>query len=77
MSTEPTIGAQRAADDGEPIDRSVAGWARAIWGGIVDTAKDVLDEGRKGAQSGYEEGWKRYDAKTRYRRQQAKKPRKS
>ena len=43
-------------------------WARAIALGIRDTAHDMLDEGRKGAHDAYEEGWRRYDAKTKHRR---------
>ncbi len=44
-------------------------WAKAIWGGIQDTSKDVLDAGRKGASEAYDEGWTRFDNKTRFRRQ--------
>ncbi len=46
----------------------VVGWARAVALGIRDTAEDMLEEGRKGAHEAYEEGWKRYDAKTKHRR---------
>lgn len=49
-------------------ENAVVGWARAIALGIRDTAEDMLDEGRKGAHEAYEEGWKRYDAKTKHRR---------
>ena len=52
----------------EPEDNSPLGWARAIAFGIRDTAKDMLEAGRSGAASGYDEGWKRFDKKTRYRR---------
>lgn len=43
-------------------------WARAIVLGIQDTAKDVLAEGRKGANDAYDEYWRRFDRKTRRRR---------
>lgn len=49
-------------------ENALVGWARAIALGIRDTAEDMLEEGRKGAHEAYEEGWKRYDAKTRHRR---------
>ncbi|MCZ2108796.1 MAG: hypothetical protein LC118_04410 [Dehalococcoidia bacterium] len=49
-------------------ESAVVGWARAVALGIRDTAEDMLAEGRKGAHEAYEEGWKRFDAKTRYRR---------
>ena len=51
-----------------PDDNPVVAWAKAIALGLRDTAKDVLDEGRKGAKQAYNEGWDRFDAKTRYRR---------
>jgi hypothetical protein len=43
-------------------------WAKAVVLGIRDTAQDVVDEGREGAREAYDEGWRRYAAKTRYRR---------
>jgi hypothetical protein len=49
-------------------ERGLLGWARAVALGIRDTAHDMLDEGRKGAHEAYEEGWRRYDAKTKHRR---------
>ena len=54
-------------------DNFVAGWARAVVLGIRDTADDMLDEGRKSARAAYDEGWERFDTRTRYRR--AKHPR--
>jgi hypothetical protein len=51
-------------------------WARAIWGGIVDTAHDVVDEGKRGAREANDEWWRRYDAKTRYRREGARRDKK-
>jgi hypothetical protein len=49
-------------------ERGIFGWARAVAFGIRDTAHDMLDEGRKGAHDAYQEGWRRYDAKTKHRR---------
>jgi hypothetical protein len=49
-------------------DNAVVGWVRALALGARDTAKDMLDAGRKGADEGYAEGWRRFDKKTRYRR---------
>ena len=49
-------------------EHPVFSWARAIAGGIKDTARQMVDEGRKGANEAYDEGWKRFDDKTRYRR---------
>lgn len=49
-------------------ENALVGWARAIALGIRDTAEDMLEEGRKGAHEAFEEGWKRYDAKTKDRR---------
>ena len=43
-------------------------WAQAVVKGIGDTAKQVLREGRRGAQQAYDDGWRRFDDKTRYRR---------
>ncbi len=52
----------------EPEDSGPLGWVRAIAFGVRDTAKDMLEAGRKGADSGYAEGWRRFDKKTKYRR---------
>jgi hypothetical protein len=51
-----------------PVVSWALGWGKAIALGIRDTAQDMLDEGRRGARSAYEEGWTEFDAKTRYRR---------
>ena len=53
-------------------DNFLAAWARAVVLGIRDTADDMLDEGRKSARAAYDEGWERFDTRTRYRR--AKRP---
>ena len=49
-------------------ENPIVEWARAIALGIRDTAEDMLEEGRKGAHEAYDEGWKRFDAKTKHRR---------
>ena len=45
----------------EPRENPILGWAKAIVGGIGDTAKDMLDEGRRGAREAMEDGWDRFD----------------
>ncbi len=62
----PHAPARPAAEPRE--EHGLFGWARAIAFGIRDTAHDMLDEGRKGAHDAYEEGWRRYDQKTKHRR---------
>ena len=64
-SPEPPPGRRSRS---ETEDNSPIAWARAIAFGIRDTAKDMLAAGRKGAASGYDDGWRRFDKKTRYRR---------
>ncbi|MCC6382468.1 MAG: hypothetical protein IT304_08155 [Dehalococcoidia bacterium] len=51
-------------------ENAVVVWARAIALGIRDTARDVVEEGRKGARRAYEEGWRDYERKTKGRRRQ-------
>jgi hypothetical protein len=53
-------------------DNPIVGWAKAIVFGIRDTAKDMLDEGRRGADEAYEQGWRRFDTKTKNRRPRKK-----
>ena len=48
-------------------ENPIVGWARAIVLGVRDTAEDMLDEGRKGAHEAFEDGWQRFDKKTKYR----------
>jgi len=43
--------------------------AKAIVYGIGHTAREMLDEGRRGAAKAYDERWQRFDAKTRRRRE--------
>ncbi len=61
---EPPAPAPQAATHEFPL----IAWARAIAFGIGDTARDMLDEGRRGAREAYDDGWRRFDAKTRFRR---------
>lgn len=49
-------------------DNAVVGWAKAIALGIGDTARDMLDAGREGAREAMDEGWERFDRKTKHRR---------
>jgi hypothetical protein len=56
----------------QAADNPIVGWAKAIVFGIRDTAKDMLDEGRRGADEAYEQGWRRFDTKTKNRRQRKK-----
>jgi len=55
-------------DDQEPEENPIVGWARAVVFGIGDTARDMLAEGRRGAKEAMEQGWDRFDAKTKHRR---------
>jgi|GEM_PF-1275876 len=52
----------------ERAENPILGWAKAIVLGIGDTAKDMLNEGRRGAREAIEEGWERFDDKTKRRR---------
>ena len=65
----PPAAPREPIDDGDE-ERGIVGWARAIAFGIRDTAHDMLDEGRRGAAVAYDEGWQRFDKKTRGRRTQ-------
>lgn len=57
-----------AFEDHEPAENPILGWAKAIVFGIGDTAKDMLNEGRRGAREAMDEGWERFDSKTKQRR---------
>ncbi|MGI8927059.1 MAG: hypothetical protein ACR2HN_10500 [Tepidiformaceae bacterium] len=46
----------------------MTGWARAIVLGIRDTAESMLEAGRKRARAAREEGWERFEEKTKQRR---------
>jgi hypothetical protein len=62
------VEAVEVVDAVEKEENAVFSWARAILGGIKDTARQVVDEGRRGAEEAYDDGWRRFDDKTRYRR---------
>jgi len=49
-------------------ENALLGWTRAIVLGVRDTARDIVEEGKKGASKAYAEGWQDYEAKTRHRR---------
>lgn len=66
---------ERIVPPPEPEEHRPAGggfgpleWAKAVVLGVRDTAKDMVEEGRDGAREAYDEGWRRYAAKTRRRR---------
>ncbi len=44
-------------------------WAKAIALGVADTAKDMVEAGREGARDAMDEGWERFDRKTKHRRE--------
>lgn len=58
---------------GSSAENPVVEWARAVAFGVADTARDVLDEGREGARKAYDEYWRRFDAKTKLRRERKRK----
>ncbi len=51
-----------------PVVGDAYDWLRAIALGVRDTARDMLDEGRKGAKAAETDAWRRFDDKTKYRR---------
>ena len=55
-------------EDRAAHENPVVGWARAVVFGIRDTAEHMLEEGRRGAREAREDGWQRFDDKTRNRR---------
>jgi len=55
-------------DDADSGENPILGWAKAIVFGIGDTAKDMLNEGRRGAREAMSDSWDRFDAKTKHRR---------
>jgi hypothetical protein len=64
----PPLRRARQPEQEPDTDHPVVSWAKAIAGGLKDTARQVMDEGRKGANEAYDEGWRRFDDKTRFRR---------
>jgi len=61
-------GPQEPRRAGPPPEFPLIAWAKAIVFGIGDTAREMLDEGRRGAREAYDERWQRFEAKTRHRR---------
>jgi hypothetical protein len=59
---------EQAAPPPEPEESGLTAWARAIWYGLGDTAQDILAEARRGAREAQDQGWQRFDKKTRFRR---------
>jgi hypothetical protein len=88
--TEPVVGASDPVETNLPVtlpapepppakrtelaELPVVDWAQAIVKGLGDTARQVLREGRRGAQQAYDDGWRRFDDKTRFRRREDDKP---
>jgi len=69
IESMPTmIGELPEPEDPKSSENPIIGWAKAVVLGIGDTAKDMLREGKRGARQGMDEGWDRFDAKTKHRR---------
>jgi len=69
IESMPTmIGELPEREDPKSSENAIIGWAKALVLGIGDTAKDMLREGKRGARQGMDEGWDRFDAKTKNRR---------
>ncbi|MCC7087543.1 MAG: hypothetical protein M9925_08970 [Chloroflexi bacterium] len=68
--SEPEPGPERASrHDWRDLEKNpIVGWAKAIALGVADTAKDMLEAGREGARDAMDEGWERFDRKTKHRR---------
>ncbi len=71
-SIEPMVPAEREEKKIAKFTEPVAGWAKAIVFGIGDTAKDMLHEGRREAREAMNEGWERFDEKTKNRRRRSR-----
>ena len=65
---EAEPGRDRRRNWRDPEENPIVGWAKAIALGIADTAKDMLEAGREGAREEMDEGWERFDRKTKHRR---------
>ena len=65
MTSKPPEALQDSKGEHE---NPVLGWARAVVFGVRDTATYMLDEGRRGAREAQEDGWQRFDDKTKNRR---------
>lgn len=66
--TQPQLPSPQPSRDRRPGDNPVFEWAVAIFDGIKDTLREMRDRGRDEANRAYDEGWQRFDDKTRYRR---------
>jgi len=64
----PDEPAGRTPEPPEREEHPIVAWARAIVLGIGDTARDMLEAGRQAAREALDEGWQRFDEKTRHRR---------
>ncbi len=69
-ASRPPAGPRPPATQAVPSPRAgpETDWVTAVLLGIRDTAKGMLEAGRKGAHEAYDEGWERFEAKTKRRR---------
>lgn len=69
-ASRPLAGPRPPATQAGPSPRPdpETDWLTAVFLGIRDTAKAMLEAGRKGAHDAYDEGWERFEAKTKHRR---------
>ena len=65
MNSKPPEALQ---DSNGEHENPALGWVRAVVFGVRDTATYMLDEGRRGAREAQEDGWQRFDDKTKNRR---------
>lgn len=54
------------SDEGQQPGRG--GVLRALAGGLRDTFRDMVEEGRQGASEAQDRWWRRYDDLTKYRK---------
>ena len=67
-SNRPAPPPNRPKVDRRAGDNPVFEWFFAIIDGISDTAHEMLNRGRQSAHDAYDEGWERFDEKTKRRR---------
>jgi hypothetical protein len=67
MTAQPPAGRTPSFLD-EDDEHGIVTWVRALVQGVKDSFRDVIDEGRRGTNEAYEEGWRRFERKTRHRR---------
>ena len=69
-TSRPPAGPQPTATQAalSPRAEPETDWLTAVFLGIRDTAKAMLEAGRKGAHDAHDEGWERFEAKTKHRR---------